>query len=44
MTLLAYAIYRVDPVFILGQAAGLVVYSRNLYFILRTPEPPLSVS
>jgi len=35
LTLLAYAIYRVDPVFILGQAAGLLVYSRNLYFIHR---------
>ena len=33
LTLLAYAIYRHDPVFILGQAAGLVVYARNLYFI-----------
>ena len=33
--LLAYAIHREDPVFILGQAAGLVIYARNLYFILR---------
>ena len=33
VTLLAYAIYREDPVFILGQGAGLVIYSRNLYFI-----------
>lgn len=32
-TLLAYAIHREDPVFIVGQAGGLVVYSRNLYFI-----------
>ncbi len=31
--LLVYAIYRLDPVFILGQALGLIVYSRNLYFI-----------
>ena len=38
LTLLAYAIYRHDPVFILGQAAGLFVYARNLYFIRRTPE------
>ena len=38
MTLLAYAIYRLDPVFILGQAAGLFVYARNLYFIYRRPE------
>lgn len=31
--LLAYSIYRRDPVFILGQAAGLVVYTRNLVLI-----------
>ena len=35
MTLLCYAIYRQDPVFIAGQAGGLFVYSRNLYFIHR---------
>ena len=35
--LLAYAIYRLDPVFILGQGAGLFVYARNLYFIRRSP-------
>jgi len=34
-TLLIYAIYRLDPVFILGQAAGLLVYLRNLYLIRR---------
>ena len=34
-TLLAYAIYKRDPVFITGQAAGLLIYSRNIYFILR---------
>lgn len=28
--LLAYAIHRRDPVFILGQSAGLIVYVRNL--------------
>ena len=33
LTLLAYALYRADPVFIVGQAAGLVVYLRNLHFI-----------
>ena len=31
--LLIYAIYRLDPVFILGQASGLFIYSRNIYFI-----------
>jgi lipid-A-disaccharide synthase-like uncharacterized protein len=35
LSLLVYAIHRLDPVFILGQAAGLVVYARNLYFIHR---------
>ena len=35
VTLLAYAIWREDPVFILGQGAGLVIYARNLYFIRR---------
>ena len=34
-TLLAYAIHRLDPVFIAGQAGGLLIYSRNLYFIWR---------
>lgn len=34
-TLLAYALYRQDPVFIVGQGAGLFVYGRNLYFIFR---------
>ena len=32
-TLLAYAIWRQDPVFITGQAFGLVVYLRNLMLI-----------
>lgn len=31
--LLFYALYRQDPVFILGQAIGLFIYFRNLYFI-----------
>jgi lipid-A-disaccharide synthase-like uncharacterized protein len=34
-TLLAYAIHRRDPVFIVGQAAGLFIYARNLQFIWR---------
>jgi lipid-A-disaccharide synthase-like uncharacterized protein len=33
LTLLAYAIYRLDPVFILGQGAGVFIYARNLYFV-----------
>ena len=30
---LIYAIYRVDPVFILAQSFGLIVYLRNIYLI-----------
>jgi lipid-A-disaccharide synthase-like uncharacterized protein len=33
--LLAYALYRRDPVFIAGQAFGVFVYLRNLYFVMR---------
>jgi lipid-A-disaccharide synthase-like uncharacterized protein len=32
--LLIYALYRRDPVFIAGQALGLLVYIRNVYFII----------
>ncbi|EPC03933.1 hypothetical protein L861_01135 [Litchfieldella anticariensis FP35 = DSM 16096] len=35
-TLLAYALYRRDPVFVLGQGAGLIIYLRNLMLIRRT--------
>ena len=34
-TLLAYAIYRQDPVFIAGQGTGLLIYLRNLMLIRR---------
>ncbi len=35
IVLLAYAIYRQDPVFILGQAMGSTVYLRNLFLVYR---------
>ena len=35
VTLLAYAIYKVEWVFIVGQGAGLFVYLRNLMLIRR---------
>jgi len=38
VVLLAYAIYKHDPVFILGQGMGLFVYVRNLYLIFRERE------
>jgi lipid-A-disaccharide synthase-like uncharacterized protein len=34
-SLLAYAIHRRDPVFIIGQGAGLGVYGRNLMLVAR---------
>jgi lipid-A-disaccharide synthase-like uncharacterized protein len=34
--LFIYAIWRVDPVFIFGQGAGLLIYARNIYFVRRT--------
>jgi lipid-A-disaccharide synthase-like uncharacterized protein len=37
VTLLAYAIYRRDVVFTVGQAAGLVVYIRNLVLHRASP-------
>lgn len=33
--LLVYAVLRSDPVFILGQAAGLFIYTRNVYLIYK---------
>lgn len=35
VTLLAYALWRQDPVFAIGQASGLVIYARNLVLIDR---------
>ncbi len=35
IVLFSYAVYRKDPVFILGQSFGVFVYTRNLYFIYR---------
>lgn len=33
LTLLVYAVYRQDPVFIIGQASGALIYGRNLFLI-----------
>jgi len=35
LILLSYAIHRTDPVFILGQSGGLIIYLRNLILIYR---------
>ena len=36
--LLVYAVHRRDPVFILGQGAGVGIYLRNLHFRLRDQQ------
>ena len=38
--LVAYAVYRRDPVFILGQGMPLVIYARNIWFIWKQPPGP----
>jgi len=38
VTLLSYAVYKQDPVFIIGQMTGLLIYGRNLWFIARERE------
>ena len=42
--LFAYAVHRLDPVFIVGQGMGIFIYLRNLWLIYREPlaagEPP----
>lgn len=34
LTLFTYALWRGDPVFIAGQGLGMIIYFRNLYFIV----------
>lgn len=34
-SLLGYSIHRKDPVFILGQSFGSIIYLRNLYYIYK---------
>jgi len=40
LMLLAYAVYRKDPVFIFGQSTGVFIYIRNLWLIYGRPNPP----
>lgn len=40
LVLLFYAIHRNDPVFIVGQATGLFIYLRNIWFIYRPGAHP----
>lgn len=38
LLLLAYACYRLDPVFIIGQSTGTFVYVRNLQLLAKTKQ------
>ncbi len=38
LTVLCYAIHKLDPVFIIGQVSGMLIYLRNLYLLHRV-EP-----
>jgi lipid-A-disaccharide synthase-like uncharacterized protein len=40
LIVLSYAIHKLEPVLILGYAPGLLIYSRNIYLIHKTPEAP----
>lgn len=44
LLLLVYALYRRDPVFILGQSLGVVIYLRNLVFVLRERQAARGVA
>jgi len=44
LLLLAYALYRRDVVFIVGQSFGVLVYLRNLQFVLRDRGATASVA
>lgn len=41
LVLLCYAVHRADPVFIVGQGAGLGIYLRNLYLLDVEHRPSL---
>lgn len=41
--LFVYALHLRDPVFALGQGAGLLIYARNLYFVLTRAGRPAGI-
>lgn len=44
LLLLIYSIHRKDPVYIIGQATGVFIYLRNIYFILRQKKNAASTA
>ena len=43
IVLFLYAVHRRDPVFIVGQATGIFIYSRNLYFIFKEEKSGIAL-
>ena len=39
LTLFVYAVHKQDPVFMLGQGVGILIYLRNIWLIRRAPKP-----
>lgn len=44
LTLLSYAIHKKDPVIVVGQAVGVLIYTRNLYLIAQARRDRTSTS
>lgn len=44
LVLFTYALVRRDPVFIIGQSAGLAIYIRNLHLLHRTTQAEVSAA
>lgn len=42
LIVLSYAIYRIDPVFIVSQAGGTFIYVRNLMLIHQNPDDSIN--
>ncbi len=40
LVLLSYAIYKRDPVFIAGQGLGMIIYARNIWFLVLDRKNP----
>ena len=41
---LVYSIYQKDPVFIMGQAPGVFIYSRNIYLIKKRKKKYINLT
>ncbi len=44
LLIMVYALKQVDPVFMLGQLIGIVMYCRNIWLIKKNPMPDVDVS